>query len=118
MGGGRGGMPPTLEMMQAFGGLGGGGFTGGGGGGGGGFRVISPYSHVPVPLPPSVASGIEIVFRVLCPGSRTGSIIGRNGDVIRTLRAQTGAKIKVLDAVPGQGRRWNSTHPSLPRDPR
>ena len=63
-----------------------------GGGGGGGIVNI-------MPLPPTLASGAEVAFRLLCPGSRTGSVIGRGGDVIRQLRAETSAKIKLLDPV-------------------
>ena len=47
------------------------------------------------PLPASVSSGAEVCFRLLCPGARTGSVIGRNGDVIKQLRAGTGARVKV-----------------------
>ena len=45
--------------------------------------------------------GGDVVFRLLCPNSRTGSIIGKGGDVIKHLRDDTGARIKVEHAVPG-----------------
>lgn len=43
----------------------------------------------------------DVVFRLLCPNGRTGSIIGKGGDVIKHLRDETGARIKVEHAVPG-----------------
>ncbi|XWS21343.1 hypothetical protein CRYUN_Cryun30bG0047400 [Craigia yunnanensis] len=42
-----------------------------------------------------------IVFRVLCPASKTGSVIGKGGTVISQIRQETGAKVKVEEAVPG-----------------
>ena len=106
VGGGAGGAPLPLGVMQVIGGHGGGvggmgmsgggggggpgGSTGGGGfmsGGGGGFGVdptvlpVVSIQTLPVSLPPSVSSGVEIAFRLLCPGARTGSVIGRGGAV-------------------------------------
>eukprot|EP00891_Asterochloris_glomerata_P004224 jgi/Astpho2/4224/Aster-x0193 len=40
-----------------------------------------------------------VVFRLLCPSARTGSIIGKGGDIIRQLRAETGSRIKIEEAV-------------------
>ena len=42
-----------------------------------------------------------IVFRVLCPTSKTGSVIGKGGTIISQIRQETGAKVKVEEAVPG-----------------
>ncbi|XP_022772966.1 KH domain-containing protein HEN4-like isoform X2 [Durio zibethinus] len=42
-----------------------------------------------------------IVFRVLCPASKTGSVIGKGGTIISQIRQETGAKVKVEEAVPG-----------------
>eukprot|EP00249_Psilotum_nudum_P022600 c28578_g1_i1 orf=427-2535(+) len=41
------------------------------------------------------------VFRLLCPGSKTGSIIGKGGSIIKSIKRDTGAIIKVEQAVPG-----------------
>ncbi|KAH9624538.1 hypothetical protein KSS87_017748 [Heliosperma pusillum] len=70
----------------------------------------SPYSHhrhnhrhnhhhnhhhsQPPPQPPS--SG-ELQFRLLCPSSKAGGLIGKGGSVIRHLREDTGARIRVID---------------------
>ncbi|KAJ7299706.1 hypothetical protein O6H91_20G048700 [Diphasiastrum complanatum] len=43
----------------------------------------------------------DIVFRLLCPGQKVGSVIGKGGSIIKSLRNETGAKIKVEDAPPG-----------------
>lgn len=43
----------------------------------------------------------ELCYRVLVPTARCGRLIGRGGEVIEKLRAETGARIKVADGVPG-----------------
>ena len=48
-----------------------------------------------------VPGGTEIMFRLLCPVSKTGSVIGRNGEVIQQIRSETGAKVKVCEQVNG-----------------
>jgi len=52
-----------------------------------------------------VPGGAEISFRLLCPVSKTGSVIGRNGEVIQMLRSETGAKVKVCEQVNGADER-------------
>lgn len=42
----------------------------------------------------------ETIFRLLANSRKIGSIIGRGGDIIKQLKAETGARIKVADAVP------------------
>ncbi|KVH98805.1 RNA-binding KH domain-containing protein RCF3-like isoform X2 [Cynara cardunculus var. scolymus] len=41
------------------------------------------------------------VFRVLCPASKAGSVIGKGGDKISQIRQETGAKVRVEEIVPG-----------------
>ncbi|XP_059640671.1 KH domain-containing protein HEN4 [Cornus florida] len=41
------------------------------------------------------------LFRILCPGNRTGSVIGKGGAIVRQLREETGAKIRIDDYIPG-----------------
>ncbi|KAL2635219.1 hypothetical protein R1flu_006698 [Riccia fluitans] len=53
------------------------------------------------PPPPMKTVQDETVFRILCPGSKTGSVIGKQGSIIKSLRQETGARIKIADAVPG-----------------
>ena len=57
------------------------------------------------PYPPPVSSPSfkpsspsDIVFRILCPSTKTGALIGKGGSVIRQLRELTGAKIYVDDS--------------------
>ncbi|KAL9268585.1 KH domain-containing protein [Drosera capensis] len=45
------------------------------------------------------------VFRVLFPVSKIGGLIGKGGSVISQIRQETGAKIRVNDAVPGSDER-------------
>ncbi|MCO5612669.1 hypothetical protein L7F22_066938 [Adiantum nelumboides] len=47
----------------------------------------------------------ELVFRLLCPNDKIGGIIGRGGNVIRSLQEDTGVRIKVLDPVTGSAER-------------
>ncbi|KAG7594862.1 K Homology domain type 1 superfamily [Arabidopsis thaliana x Arabidopsis arenosa] len=51
--------------------------------------------------PATTATAAESVhFRLLCPASRTGAIIGKGGSVIRHLQSVTGSKIRVIDDIP------------------
>ena len=43
----------------------------------------------------------DAVFRILCPASKIGSVIGKGGSIIKALRQESGAKIKIADAIPG-----------------
>ncbi|XP_050369637.1 KH domain-containing protein At4g18375 [Argentina anserina] len=54
---------------------------GGGGGGGGGDEVV--------------------VYRILCPVGVIGSVIGKSGKVINSIRQDSRAKVKVVDPFPG-----------------
>lgn len=47
----------------------------------------------------------ELVFRLLCPSDKIGSVIGKGGSIIHSLRKETGARIKIADAVPGSDER-------------
>ncbi|KAI4329445.1 hypothetical protein L6164_021709 [Bauhinia variegata] len=52
------------------------------------------------PHPPPPPSPSETLFRILCPTSKTGALIGKAGSVIRQFRELTGAKIYVDDSAP------------------
>lgn len=47
----------------------------------------------------------ELIFRLLCPSDKIGSVIGKGGSIIHNLRKETGARIKIADAVPGSNER-------------
>lgn len=42
-----------------------------------------------------------VVYRILCPNNVIGSVIGKNGKVINSIRSETKAKVKVVDPFPG-----------------
>lgn len=42
-----------------------------------------------------------IVFRVLCPTSKIDSVSGQDGTIVSQINQETGAKVKVEEAVPG-----------------
>ncbi|CDP18708.1 unnamed protein product [Coffea canephora] len=42
-----------------------------------------------------------IVYRILCPDNVIGSVIGKSGKVINSIRQETRAKVKVVDPFPG-----------------
>jgi poly(rC)-binding protein 2/3/4 len=44
---------------------------------------------------------IETIYRILCPGKKIGSVLGRGGHVVKALREETKAKIRVADSIPG-----------------
>ncbi|KAK7295385.1 hypothetical protein RJT34_18292 [Clitoria ternatea] len=43
----------------------------------------------------------DTVYRYLCPVRKIGSVIGRGGDIVKQLRADTRAKIRIGDSLPG-----------------
>ena len=50
---------------------------------------------------PSDVSPGSVVFRLLCPASRIGSVIGKGGATVSQIRQETGVKVKIEEAVPG-----------------
>lgn len=42
-----------------------------------------------------------VVYRILCPDGVIGSVIGKNGKVINSIRQESRAKVKVVDPFPG-----------------
>eukprot|EP00262_Sarcandra_glabra_P021898 TRINITY_DN9443_c0_g1_i1.p1 TRINITY_DN9443_c0_g1~~TRINITY_DN9443_c0_g1_i1.p1 ORF type:complete len:624 (-),score=139.41 TRINITY_DN9443_c0_g1_i1:175-2046(-) len=51
------------------------------------------------------SDGDLVVYRILCPGGIIGSVIGRSGKVINSLRQETHSRIKVVDPFPGADER-------------
>ncbi|KAJ9186884.1 hypothetical protein P3X46_002409 [Hevea brasiliensis] len=47
------------------------------------------------------SSSNGVVFRILCPAFKTGSIIGKGGAIISQIRQETGAKVRIEETVPG-----------------
>lgn len=47
----------------------------------------------------------DSVYRYLCRVSKIGSIIGRGGEIVKQLRADTQAKIRIGESVPGSDER-------------
>lgn len=45
--------------------------------------------------------GELIAYRILCPNEVIGSVIGKNGKVINSIRQESRAKVKVVDPFPG-----------------
>ncbi|KAF0930739.1 hypothetical protein E2562_034931 [Oryza meyeriana var. granulata] len=48
---------------------------------------------------------IETIYRILCPVKKIGSVLGRGGDIVKALRDETKAKIRVADSIPGADER-------------
>ncbi|VAI40294.1 KH domain-containing protein At4g18375-like [Triticum dicoccoides] len=46
-----------------------------------------------------------VVYRILCPDKVIGSVIGKGGKVINSIRQQTNAKVKIVDPYPGADKR-------------
>lgn len=53
----------------------------------------------------STNDGELVVYRILCPVGVIGSVIGKSGKVINSIRQETNAKIKVVDPFPGSDKR-------------
>ncbi|KAF8413556.1 hypothetical protein HHK36_001547 [Tetracentron sinense] len=49
--------------------------------------------------------GELVVYRILCPDDVIGSVIGKGGKVINSIRQESRAKIKVVDPFPGSKER-------------
>ncbi|PUZ58868.1 hypothetical protein GQ55_5G541800 [Panicum hallii var. hallii] len=49
---------------------------------------------------PKIEPGVPI-FRILCPASKSGNVIGRKGGIIAKIRQETGVRIRVDQAVLG-----------------
>lgn len=43
----------------------------------------------------------DTVYRYLCPGRKVGSIIGRGGEIVKQMRSDTQAKIRINESVHG-----------------
>ncbi|PNY06405.1 KH domain-containing protein at4g18375-like protein [Trifolium pratense] len=43
----------------------------------------------------------SVVFRLLCPATRIGGVIGKGGSIISQIRHETGVKVKIEEPVPG-----------------
>ncbi|KAJ1391951.1 K-like proteiny domain [Sesbania bispinosa] len=50
--------------------------------------------------PLDISAG-SVVFRLLCPVSRIGSVIGKGGAIVSQIRQETGVKVKIEEPVPG-----------------
>ncbi|PIA55143.1 hypothetical protein AQUCO_00800104v1 [Aquilegia coerulea] len=56
------------------------------------------------PQPLKISPG-STVFRVLCPISKSGSVIGKGGTIITSIRQETGAKVRVEEPLSGDDER-------------
>ncbi|KAL6641248.1 hypothetical protein ACP70R_019429 [Stipagrostis hirtigluma subsp. patula] len=59
-------------------------------------RLNSRHDDTSMPSEP-----IETIYRILCPVKKIGSVLGRGGDIVKALREETKAKIRVADSIPG-----------------
>ncbi|XP_073110134.1 KH domain-containing protein At4g18375 isoform X3 [Elaeis guineensis] len=50
---------------------------------------------------PYIPGPEDTVYRYLCPGKKIGSIIGRGGEIVKQLRSDTKAKIRIGESIPG-----------------
>ncbi|EOA36066.1 hypothetical protein CARUB_v10008567mg [Capsella rubella] len=64
------------------------------------FIRLMEFSSSKRPATVPAAATESVQFRLLCPASRTGAIIGKGGSVIRHLQSVTGSKIRVIDDIP------------------
>ncbi|KAH9739370.1 KH domain containing protein expressed [Citrus sinensis] len=47
----------------------------------------------------------DTVYRILCPSRKIGGVIGKAGNIVKSLREETQAKITVADTIPGSEER-------------
>lgn len=60
------------------------------------WQKTAPFNSQNLRIPPGTS-----FFRVLCPASKGGSVIGKGGGIISQIRQETGAKVRVEETVPG-----------------
>ena len=48
--------------------------------------------------------GVVMSFRLQIPNSVVGSIIGKSGEIIKSIRDQSGARVIIADSQPGEDR--------------
>ncbi|WOH02739.1 hypothetical protein DCAR_0522128 [Daucus carota subsp. sativus] len=60
------------------------------------WQKTSAFNSQNLRIPPGTS-----FFRVLCPASKGGSVIGKGGGIISQIRQETGAKVRVEETVPG-----------------
>ncbi|MQM07852.1 hypothetical protein Taro_040701, partial [Colocasia esculenta] len=58
-------------------------------------------SHLSVQQSKLKLSPGSTVFRILCPATKSGSVIGKGGGIITKIRKETGAKIRIEEIIPG-----------------
>ncbi|KAI4378189.1 hypothetical protein MLD38_015707 [Melastoma candidum] len=63
------------------------------------------------------SSNFTTCYRILCHDSKIGSIIGKSGSIVKSIRQQTGAWINVHELVPGDTERIIEITDSRRRDP-
>ncbi|KAF8411351.1 hypothetical protein HHK36_003898 [Tetracentron sinense] len=63
--------------------------------------AASKRGRLKPPPPPITISPGQVSFRILCHVSKTGGVIGKSGSIVKLLQQQTGAKIRVEEAVSG-----------------
>ncbi|KAK7282942.1 hypothetical protein RIF29_12078 [Crotalaria pallida] len=51
-------------------------------------------------FPPLEVTPGSVVFRLLCPASRIGGVIGKGGAIVTQIRNETGVKLKIEEPVP------------------
>ncbi|PSS07244.1 KH domain-containing protein [Actinidia chinensis var. chinensis] len=61
----------------------------------------SAYAPFRPPPPTLKLAAGETLFRVLCPATKTGGVIGKGGAAIRQVREETGARIRIEDSLTG-----------------
>ncbi|XP_010915993.1 RNA-binding KH domain-containing protein RCF3 [Elaeis guineensis] len=62
-------------------------------------------------------SAVTTFFRILCPDSKVGGVIGKSGSIIKNFRQQTGAWINVHQLVLGDDERIIETADNRRREP-
>lgn len=65
------------------------------------YSSVAPAASSRRQPPSNPTAFAETVFRLLCPSEKTGCVIGKGGAVIRQIREETGARVRIEDPFPG-----------------
>ncbi|KAK8957934.1 hypothetical protein KSP39_PZI001483 [Platanthera zijinensis] len=79
-------------------------------------RPSPPPPPPPPPIHPPSPDSVTTFFRILCSDAKIGSVIGKSGSIIRSIRRDTGAWINVHELLPGDEERIIETADGRRRD--
>lgn len=67
-------------------------------------NVVSQVPQEDMEMPLVQEAGVVMTFRLQIPSTVVGAIIGKSGEIIKSIRDQSGARVIIADSQPGEDR--------------